>query len=472
MRLQALTAITAGTRGISFASRSPLDAGDPATRYRAAALELLNLELSVVEPWAAAGAFAADATSSDPEVQVTALATERSRLLTVLRLAPGGQFVSGPLGPEAVRLVVPGVPPSYGAYRITPAGLLPLRSPRTTGGTQVTLEDFSVGALIVLTEDPLVINQITRRLAAQQHQAAQCTIEVAQQTFADVDAVHRSIGSQSRVAPHVSSYVGQSRAELRRAAGLFHGKDYEASQQAAEQSLRLLEMAQRTYWREAPSLFASPVTNPYRAAFGTLPLSWSLADRAKSSQPGGNLLGGGDFEHLDYMLRTGWRHWRHHDRDIETEVSLSSDDVHSGRYALRLRASAIDPKSAPQVIESPPVWIGSAATPVQRGQWIQIQGWVRIPRPIQGSREGVLIYDSLAGQTLAARLRTTAGWQQFVMYRAAEKDGDITLTFALAGLGEALFDDVTVTPLEIRQAPPAAPQDQARRLQSIFGLPR
>ncbi|MBQ2850969.1 MAG: hypothetical protein IJE77_10845, partial [Thermoguttaceae bacterium] len=55
MRQQARLATRAGCRCLVFASRSRLDAKDRATQYRAAALELLNLELQTLAPWTALG---------------------------------------------------------------------------------------------------------------------------------------------------------------------------------------------------------------------------------------------------------------------------------------------------------------------------------------------------------------------------------------------------------------------------------
>ena len=55
IRLLAYTAVASGSRGLVFLSDSPLDAPDAETQQRAMALELLNLELEVMEPWAAAG---------------------------------------------------------------------------------------------------------------------------------------------------------------------------------------------------------------------------------------------------------------------------------------------------------------------------------------------------------------------------------------------------------------------------------
>ncbi|MFV2069042.1 MAG: hypothetical protein ACC645_18910, partial [Pirellulales bacterium] len=53
IRLLSNIGLATSSRGLFFASRSPLTAADPATRQRAMALELVNLELKLIEPWTA-----------------------------------------------------------------------------------------------------------------------------------------------------------------------------------------------------------------------------------------------------------------------------------------------------------------------------------------------------------------------------------------------------------------------------------
>jgi hypothetical protein len=84
-----------------------------------------------------------------------------------------------------------------------------------------------------------------------------------------------------------------------------------------------------------------------------------------------------------------------------------------------------------------------------------------------------MVYDSLAGPTLAERIPVTDGWREFVLYRAAPRDGEMTVTFALTGFGEAYLDNVTVSvhePIADRQ--PDQPVDQARRLPPVRNLVR
>ena len=55
-----------------------------------------------------------------------------------------------------------------------------------------------------------------------------------------------------------------------------------------------------------------------------------------------------------------------------------------------------------------------------------------------------MIIDSLGGEPLAERIGETSGWRQFALYRAAPSSGNLTVTFALTGLGEVCIDDVSV----------------------------
>jgi len=52
---------------------------------------------------------------------------------------------------------------------------------------------------------------------------------------------------------------------------------------------------------------------------------------------------------------------------------------------------------------------------------------------------------------LALRVGQTYEWQKFTLIRGAPRSGEMKLTFALTGLGEAQIDAVSVRALE--QAP-------------------
>src|SRR5262249_52814084 len=96
IRLLTYQAISAGIRGIEFASATRLDATDPATRLRAAALAQLNWEVEVMEPWGSAGTYVRTITSNDPSIRGVVLAGDTARLIVVMRLPKDSQYVAGP----------------------------------------------------------------------------------------------------------------------------------------------------------------------------------------------------------------------------------------------------------------------------------------------------------------------------------------------------------------------------------------
>jgi hypothetical protein len=137
---------------------------------------------------------------------------------------------------------------------------------------------------------------------------------------------------------------------------------------------------------------------------------------------------------------------------VNTEVQLVANDPHSGQGSLQLRVWPADPKVAVGMLETPPMWITTAAAPVASGQLVRIRGWVDVPTPITNSVDGLLIFDSLTGPALAERIGQTRGWQEFALYRIAPQAGALTVTFALTGVGTARIDDVAIEPVLLRPA--------------------
>jgi hypothetical protein len=387
-------------------------------------------------------------------------------LLIAMRHAANDQYVAAAAPEKEVLFTVPGVPESYSAYHLTTTGLRPLRRKRVTGGFRATLPRFWQTALIVLTQDPLVINDVARRVAAAASRAAQFTRRLAERRMTLVQNV---VGARQQAGParaSSESQLAQALSHLRHSEQLLQAKDAQGALDAAERSLATLSRLQRACWEEGPPGLDSPLTNPFRTHFATLPLSRSFADKVRYAPLSANLLPGGDFENLDLMIHSGWRHLRHHDETVFSDAELSPLDRRSGQTALRLRAVPARRDAAPQMIETPPVWVHSAPVPLRQGQTVRIEGWVRVPREIAGSQDGMMVFDSFAGEPLAARIGKTGDWTEFVFYRAADRDGPLVLTFALTGLGEAWLDNVKVSTVE---SPPRRPPPQAR---PAFGYTR
>jgi hypothetical protein len=125
-------------------------------------------------------------------------------------------------------------------------------------------------------------------------------------------------------------------------------------------------------------------------------------------------------------------------------------------------------------LETAPVWITTPQIPVYAGETLCITGYVNIPQRLQGSVDGLMIFDSLGGEPLALRLSDTGGqWRQFTFYRAVPTavppQATMCVTFALGGLGEVRLDDLQIFPII---PDPDAPQPTTDTQPSSSGWPQ
>ena len=352
--------------------------------------------------------------------------------------------------PGAATLVVPGVPDGHSVWELTPAGLRPLRHTRIAGGTAIALEDFALTALVLITPDPLVERSISRRTAEMAPRAAQLQRELAALMLSQMQAIDRQLVGQTQLPPAAMS-LAAAQTDLARADQLLAAGDYAHAYFAARNATLPLGRWKREAWERAVKPLASPVSSPLAVNFNTLPDHLAFMHQNMKTTGGENLLTGGDCENLQTMLQSGWQHFEHAQPDVQTSVELSPIAPYADRMSLRMQVRAIDPNTAPAIVESPPLWITSSPVHVNAGDVVCIRGQVRVPTPVAGSVDGLMILDSFGGEALAERIDKTSGWREFVLYRAATRAGNLTLTFALTGLGEAWIDDVSVR--LIRRAP-------------------
>jgi hypothetical protein len=275
---------------------------------------------------------------------------------------------------------------------------------------------------------------------------------VASRRLAHAVEVDQKLTELRHPLPSAQAAIQEAQASLLQAAKLLETNDQERCHEMTTKAERAIARLRRGHWEQTTAAFPSPASSPCVAQFTTLPLHWAVADRIQRGHWGLNLQAGGDMESLDQMLKAGWQQQRlatdENSTGISTDLSLSLSDPHSGRTALRMQAWAADPKRPPQALERPPIWVTSSPVPVRQGQIVRIHGWVNVPRRIGASSEGLLIFDSIAGSDLGDRIRLTQGWREFTLYRAVPQNGELTVTFALTGLGEASVDDLAVSILE------------------------
>jgi hypothetical protein len=451
LRLLTFAALSAGARGLLFETFTRLDTQTAEARQRSQMLELLNLELAIAEPWAAAGSLAATAPSNVPEVQGALFQTDKARLLLPLWLARGAQYATGQAAGNNVSFVVPGVPSNHEAYEITPCGAKRLDHQRATGGVRITLGEFSLATMVLFSDDRLVLKGISDRVARGSQRAAQLHYELAVARLLEIERLHEQLTFAHGTEPQAHTHLAAARGMLQEAEAALRAGKHDECYRLAQRGLRPALILERSYW-EQELANASPVASPLSAHVGTLGEHRALLRRFRSGQLGANRLAAGDCEDVGRMKTAGWRMSMHRAPGVEASADVIIGNARSGNYSLRLQALSSDPNAPPDLVESPPIWVTTPNVKAAAGETLRIHGWVRVPAPITGSVDGLLIFDSLGGPALADRVDATPGWQEFTLFRVVGGSGpttEVSVTFALSGLGEVWLDDVTIESVQM-----------------------
>ncbi|MCA9149426.1 MAG: hypothetical protein KDA92_09015 [Planctomycetales bacterium] len=442
IRQLSLAALSAGSRGLWFRSRSRLDGEDDVALLRRLMLELINHELSLIEPWCMGGQALGLVEGRNPELQVVSLATERSRLLIPTCVQPSAQFVCRPVAGDN-RLIIPGVPDSTDAFVLNHLGLSPLPRQRISGGLQLELDASAADSLLLLTEDPLVVTHINRNVASRKRRVVELEQQIAELLLADFEtqAARRLLATHSRV-----EMWEAARSWLRESVELSRVNDTSSAYQFAHYARREIGRLQADVWDEAVAGHGGTLTLPTSASFNLATMvSPDAPQLGTGNDWSDNMLRGGECENLSLMIDSGWRQFQTSPSDVTTYIALSPDRPHGGDFSLRLRATGLTKQAERSVVESGPVWVNTAPVTVQAGQQVRIEGWIRVDEPIVGSLDGCMIIDSLSGESLALRRLKTSGWEHFEILRSATHDDHLTVTIALFGLGEAWVDDLQVS---------------------------
>ncbi len=468
LSLAAFSALAAGTRGILFTSSRRLDGDDRESKARAAAAHEMNVRMKVLEPWGAAGRFAAQAQTSSNEVQAFVLEAARARMVVAWRCVQGSQIVArryagGDIPPNETPLtiLVPGVPEAHQAWEVAPGGLKPLRQQRVTGGVSVTLDDFLTHSVILFSGEPAVTAHVQERLRQQ------VPLELSSARASTATALAGASDLLGRLPPQALSGPPPISAVpmLAEAGRLAAEGEALAASDPTTAIARLRRAAaiagqfERRAWENGVKAEGSMVASPLTASDAALAEEWNFVSARTSTTAGPELLRGGGMDRIEELAGAGWRHFAHPDSDLRTGLEISLTKPASGQGCLRMIARPQNKDEPPIVVETPPVWITTPPIQAPAGKLIEITAQVSVPKPIAGSVDGLFVFDSLGGPALGERVGATKGWRRLVLYRivpADSTDEPLTVTFALSGIGEAFLDDVSVRAVE-RSGPGSVP---------------
>jgi hypothetical protein len=450
IRLMVQAALMAGVRGLSFVSRSPLDGQDPATRLRAAALELVNMEIDLIRPWIAAGTPDTDVSASNPEgknpgITGALLRADHARLLLPMWSGTGTQYVPDQLAGNLITFAVPAAPEDNSAYQLTVGGLRPLDKKRRVGGLHVTQNEFGPTSMVLLSNG-IAVGTTNRQLPDIAPRAAKMQHDLAAAKLTYVTEIDRQLARLADRVLDAPRLFALARNDLAEAEQALVQHDWPTACLASQRATRPLRVIERAHWEKAIASVGSPAASPLAATFGEIPYHWLLARELENRVRSRSILKQGDMETLKGVWEVGWRLYKHGQTGIRTMGEFSKEH-YSGKASLHLAVTAVDPDAAPSLLETPPLWLSSPELPAQAGEWFRIHGWVRVPKAVTASLDGLVIFDTLGREPLAERIGKTEGWKEFTLYRAAPASGPWRLVISLTGVGDAWIDGLTVETL-------------------------
>ena len=451
LKFLAYEAIAGGARGLRFTSRSRLDAPDPATQLRAMTIEWLNGHLDIIQPWVVGGAVLGELPLADDSLEVTALQTNRSRLLLVQRPTHHEQFWAGDVPLAPVAFEDSSTTFTDRAWQITETGLQPLSHQRNPAGNLIRIEACPYSSAVILTQDPLVVSQVNQSFQRPGKQSLfNLHMEISRQWLAMMQLIDRQMTLMGHSVPAASGSLNETINTFRTVDSLVSKNSNPTALKHLHQADQHLAFVRREFMAPPLGSFQSKTSSPFMSHCSLIPLHWELALRLSDSKWKPNGLAGGDFENLQHMMAAGWENHRLDSTQFATKVELTENAQVDGRYGCRL---AVDLKPGTTTIsgpiESPPLWIATPPVSVKAGQLIRIHGWVNVPQTIAANQDGLTIMDSLSGEELMERIPVTDGWQEFTLYRSVAANTDLRITFSLTGLGQAMLDEVTVRAIDL-----------------------
>ncbi|HBT77610.1 MAG TPA: hypothetical protein DEB39_11970 [Planctomycetaceae bacterium] len=471
MQLMVHMAIASGSHGLVFTSNTPLNANDPETEYRRLALELINLELTLIEEWFSKGTAVTVLNSNNPSLSSVLLQTNRSRLLLPIWREPQSQHAIGPAFAPNISYVIPGIPDDYDAFHLIPGGVRPIDTERVAGGSKINLDEGNLNSLIFFTSDPSVRSRIEKRSREWGARAAHLACELARKQRTAFDSTFtqlRKAQAAGRIperdkTPLIGMEEQESLLHLTQesidlCAGLFEQRDYSSAYLQAERATRGIRAAARDLWMKGTRFDLQPEMTPVSVSFHNLPLYLETYNRSVGAQRDVNRLPSGTAEDISQWT-SEWMTSKHRIEGVAAEAMLSRAAARSGLSGIEMVVRPSDPAVPVSMIETAPIWmISNPGIPVRTGEMLCISGWINIPQRITGSTDGVMIFDNIGGESLALRFEKTSGWQPFAFYRVAPGDGQLYLTLSLCGLGKVHIDDIEVTsvrfnPTRIQQVP-------------------
>ena len=554
LRIYAFSALASGYRGLGVRSDETLTS--PAGRSLLIELELLNLELKLIEPILALGrdpirfidcyppeppqkiagmgftnvqiggkkkngnngppGLTAIEQPPHPSIRAASIMTndKRGQLLLVSDYAAGAQWQPPQAAIRNMQVTLQGAYMNSQAYEITLGGVRILKHERIPGGYRVTIPDFGVSTIILVTAAP-VFDQLKAATASIRSRAILAAIEQARLEYDQTVRVHRRLVADGHDIADSAELLSQAAGFIRKAQEAIEQEEYLLAWTEARRAGRPLRVLKRTAWelalndfgrsvdrlapaqdvrnkvnvfavnanptppkpeptldpkyrtpekRAEPLPLVLPVSSAPLTSWETLPQQWKWNSWIRSEQFGDDLFRGvGSFESLKEtadLAPAGWTLGGYQSDQVVGRAFVVKGGWAKSEKMVRLTVRPEDAAkmdTLPPFIDHPAVTLKSPAISVSARQFLKISVDVKAPRPSPAGGGGVIIRDSIGGEPLEFRVNQgIAEWRKVVIYRRVPEDCRLTITFGLAAFGDAFFDNLRVQRIESFSSPELA----------------
>ncbi len=517
IRTATFAALAAGCRGICFRAEGDLSQGPG--RMATIEMAILNEEIDLLEPILAdpdrsirlvdtfppdptppppvtflqmntRGEQDADdqGTAAVPHIKAAAISTKdrRGTLMMVSDFTQYAQFQPPQMAMNKLKLRITAANDAL-AYLISPGGVRPLDSIRVAGGHDITLDDFGVTAIVLMTTNVDLKNQIEQAVNSVRPFAISLAIEQAELQRAWVVEVDYKLQLDGHAQKDSVELIAKADELIKSARDALEREDYPTAWEEARRVGRPLRILMRYHFMAAydaiikalkdedlpcgpilydgmkkpqPRLIAPMVAAPL-ASFNTLPQAWHWLEWIKRGRLGQNAVPSGDF---NFKTKDGFPRLRLDPRRYATDDLVTAwrsipggpDNVKADKDGGSNLACSVKPRNGLTARRGGPVRrppdrrrpVARRAGPGRRDVPDLVHGLHEQQRP--AGRRGPDHPRQLRRRAPPVPDGAGAGedWFEVVYYRRIPTDGELSVTLGMAAVtGFAAFDDFKVEPI-------------------------
>jgi hypothetical protein len=423
----------------------------------------------------------------NPTIKAAAITTKDRRgvLLMVADYYKYAQYQPPQSAMNNVVLRVP-APSDALAYLISPGGVEPLATRREPGGVRVTLEDFGVTALVLITTNRDLVNQIEESVNHVRPMAVSLAIEQAELMYNWVVEIDELLKAKDHPQKHSVDLLNKANELIKSARDALEREDYQTAWNEARRVGRPLRILMRYHFmacyddiiaalrdkdlpcgpipypgfkkpkpRIIPPIVAAPL-----ASWSTLPKAWDWYEWIRRGILGKNLVPNGNFSDPDVLETGGWTPVCYKTDEIQTVIKLNDGGPDTANPNKKIKTKGkgqnlvliANPQPGTKMdslvpfVDHPVVGLRSPSVKVRAQEIYRISVMAYSANQTVPGAGGLIIRDSVGGERLQFRTTNALAmdWFEIVYYRRIPADGEFNVTLSMAGYGFAAFDDFKI----------------------------